>query len=94
MTSSPPTSPSAITRALLSGSLQKANDAVRADEEKDHQYAIEAYAASCELLDQVLGRLQSGGGEWAQTGQIVSLASGLEASERRWDEGRGTVQGQ
>ena len=86
MTPSPPASPTAITRALLSGALQKANDAVRADEEKDQVYALEAYAASCELLDQVLGRLKRGEEEWEQTGQIVSSPLGDDRSLERGTE--------
>ena len=64
--------PEAITRAILSGALQKANDAVRADEERDFKYAIEAYIASCELLGQVMGRLDARTDDWNRIDAIVS----------------------
>ena len=63
--------PEAITRAILTGALQKANDAVRADEERDWKYAVEAYVAACELLGQVLGRLEVGTEDWTRINAIV-----------------------
>ena len=65
------TPPEAITRALLSGALQKANDAVKADNERDWSYAIEAYVASCDLLRQVMGRVDRGTDEWGKINNIV-----------------------
>lgn len=63
----------AVTRAILSGALQKANDAVRADKERDSAYAIEAYMASCELLTQVMGRVEDGTNHWHRMRNIVRL---------------------
>ena len=65
------TPPEAITRALLSGALQKAKDAVKADNERDWNYAIEAYVASCDLLRQAMGRVDSGTDEWRKIDNIV-----------------------
>ena len=64
-------SPEAVTRALLSGALQKANDAVHADEIQDWEYAINAYIASCELLGQVIGRIEVGSDDWNKINAIV-----------------------
>ena len=65
------TSPEAVTRALLSGALQKANDAVHADEIQDWEYAVNAYVASCELLGQVIGRIEIGSEDWNKINAIV-----------------------
>ena len=68
-----PAPQTAITRAILSGALQKANDAVHADGDGEWDYAADAYVASCDLLVQVMGRLEQGGDEWMKVEGIVSL---------------------
>ncbi|KAL9127503.1 MAG: hypothetical protein Q9217_003633 [Psora testacea] len=63
-------SPEAITKAILSGALQKANDAVHADQIHDWDYAVNAYVASCELLGQVIGRIEAGSEDWNRINNI------------------------
>ncbi|KAL9099406.1 MAG: hypothetical protein Q9163_005091 [Psora crenata] len=65
-------SPEAVTKALLSGALQKANDAVHADQIQDLDYALNAYKASCDLLAQVLGRTDAGSDDWNRIKSIVA----------------------
>ena len=65
------TSPEAVTRAILAGALQKAKDAVHADEIQDWEYAVDAYVASCELLSQVVGRVEMGSEDWNRINAIV-----------------------
>ena len=72
----------AVTRAILSGALQKANDAVHADEIQDWDYAVNAYIASCELLEQVLGRTEVGSKDWNQISAIVSFSRSLGISKQ------------
>ena len=65
-------SPEAVTRALLSGALQKAKDAVHADEIQDWTYAVDAYIACCELLGQVMGKTEPGSKDWNALSAKVS----------------------
>ena len=69
--------PEAITRAILSGALAKANDAVHADGIGEYSYAVEAYIASCELLAQVMGRTETGGEHWNKINAIVCFPANL-----------------
>ncbi|KAG8534184.1 uncharacterized protein KY384_001028 [Bacidia gigantensis] len=85
--------PEAITRAILSGALQKANDAVHADGDGEWDYAANAYTASCELLGQVMGRLEMGGEEWTRVegisramGEISGRIEGSDADLVRFVE--------
>ena len=66
--------PEAVIKAILSGALQKANDAVHADQIQDWRYAIDAYVASCELLGQAMRRTEAGSTDWNKINAIVSIS--------------------
>lgn len=62
-----------VRRAMLEGALQKAKDAVYADQTKDFEYAMRAYGDSCALLGQVMTRTQHGSEEWRSMEAIVGI---------------------